>query len=206
MIDLTQIAGKWQKRWQEEGIFKTREDPKKKKYYVLEMYPYPSASFLHMGHVRNYTIGDVYARFRRMNGYNVLYPMGYDSFGLPAETAAKKEGIHPQIYTDRSIEKIMEYQKALGNSYDWDRVIASHDIDYYKWNQYFFNKMFALTLQGHNLLKTSYYNISSHGSNFRNTFEVRPEVPMVSLTLTYNFNNFRRVGNRPENVDVNVGG
>ncbi len=142
MIDLTQIAGKWQKRWQEEGIFKTREDPKKKKYYVLEMYPYPSASFLHMGHVRNYTIGDVYARFRRMNGYNVLYPMGYDSFGLPAETAAKKEGIHPQIYTDRSIEKIMEYQKALGNSYDWDRVIASHDIDYYKWNQYFFNKMF----------------------------------------------------------------
>ncbi|MEK6820245.1 MAG: class I tRNA ligase family protein, partial [Nanoarchaeota archaeon] len=107
-----------------------------------EMYPYPSASYLHMGHVRNYTIGDVFARFKRMNGFNVLYPMGYDSFGLPAETAAKHEGIHPKKYADSAIKKIMQYQKALGNSYDWSRVIWSHNPDYYKWNQYFFLKLY----------------------------------------------------------------
>src|SRR4030042_3549088 len=94
------------------------------------MYPYPSASFLHVGHVRNFTIGDVSARFKRMSGFNILYPMGYDSFGLPAETAAKKEGIHPKKYAETAIKKIMEYQKALGNSYDWSRTHASHDIDY----------------------------------------------------------------------------
>ena len=106
------------------------------------MYPYPSASFLHIGHVRNYTIGDVFARFKRMNKFNVLYPMGYDSFGLPAEIAAKKEGIHPEKYTAEAIKKIREYQKALGNSYDWNRILSSHDPDYYKWNQYFFLKMY----------------------------------------------------------------
>jgi len=106
------------------------------------MYPYPSASFLHMGHVRNYTIGDVYARYKRMNGFNVLYPMGFDSFGLPAETAAKKEGIHPKKYAEASIVKITEYLKALGNSYDWSKVIASHEPDYYHWNQFFFLKLF----------------------------------------------------------------
>jgi len=140
-INIQSIEKKWQKRWEEREIFKVKEDRKKKKYYVLEMYPYPSASFLHMGHVRNYTIGDVYARFKRMQGYNVLYPMGYDSFGLPAETAAKKEGVHPKVYTEHAIKKIMEYQKALGNSYDWSKIIASHDPNYYKWNQYFFLKM-----------------------------------------------------------------
>lgn len=142
MVDFNEIQKKWQQRWEKENIFKVTEDSKKPKYYVLEMYPYPSASFLHMGHVRNYTIGDIYARFKRMNGFNVLYPMGYDSFGLPAEIAAKKEGIHPKKYTDDAIAKIMEYQKALGNSYDWSRVISSHDPDYYKWNQYFFIKLF----------------------------------------------------------------
>ncbi|MCX6748595.1 MAG: leucine--tRNA ligase [Candidatus Pacearchaeota archaeon] len=139
--DFKKIEEKWQKEWEKAGCFQVKEDSKKKKYYVLEMYPYPSASFLHMGHVRNYTIGDVYARFRRMQGWNVLYPMGYDSFGLPAETAAKKEGIHPKKYTEAAIKKIMEYQKALGNSYDWTRTLASHEPDYYKWNQYFFLKL-----------------------------------------------------------------
>jgi leucyl-tRNA synthetase len=141
-MDFTEISKKWQKRWEEKKIFTVHEESKKPKYYVLEMYPYPSASFLHMGHVRNYTMGDVYARFKRMNGFNVLYPMGYDSFGLPAETAAKKEGIHPRIYADGAIKKIMEYQKALGNSYDWNRTLASHDPDYYRWNQYFFLKLY----------------------------------------------------------------
>ncbi|MDD5133131.1 MAG: class I tRNA ligase family protein [Candidatus Nanoarchaeia archaeon] len=139
---LLKIDKKWQKAWEDKKAFKVKEDPKKKKYYVLEMYPYPSASFLHMGHVRNYTIGDIYARFKRMQGFNILYPMGYDSFGLPAETAAKKEGIHPKKYAESSIKKIMEYQKALGNSYDWSRILSSHDVNYYKWNQYFFLKLF----------------------------------------------------------------
>lgn len=141
-FDFSAIERKWQKRWDESEVFKAKEG-KGEKYYVLEMYPYPSASFLHMGHVRNYTIGDVYARFKRMQGFNVLYPMGYDSFGLPAETAAKKEGVHPKKYTERSIKQIMAYQKALGNSYDWSRTLASHEVDYYKWNQYFFLKMYG---------------------------------------------------------------
>jgi len=140
-INFQKIEKKWQKKWEQAKIFEVKEG-KKKKYYVLEMYPYPSASFLHMGHVRNYTIGDVYARFKRMNGFNVLYPVGYDSFGLPAETAAKKQGIHPKKYAEKSMKKIMSYQKALGNSYDWTRLIYSHDPDYYKWNQYFFLKLF----------------------------------------------------------------
>ena len=141
-LNFSAIEKKWQKRWKEKKVFQVKENPKKKKYYLLEMYPYPSASFLHVGHVRNYTIGDVYARFKRMQGFNVLYPMGYDSFGLPAESASKKDGIHPKKYAEQSIKKIMEYQKALGNSYDWSRVIASHEPDYYKWNQYFFIKMY----------------------------------------------------------------
>jgi leucyl-tRNA synthetase len=141
-MDFKKIEQKWQKRWEKEKIFEVKEDKKKKKYYVLEMYPYPSASFLHMGHVRNYTIGDVFARFKRMQGFNVLYPMGYDSFGLPAETAAKKEGVHPKKYTEQAIKKIIEYLKALGNSYAWDRTLASHEPNYYKWNQYFFLKFF----------------------------------------------------------------
>ncbi|MFH1431555.1 MAG: class I tRNA ligase family protein, partial [Nanoarchaeota archaeon] len=141
-FNFSQIEKKWQEKWEKEKVFEVKESKSKKKYYVLEMYPYPSASFLHVGHVRNYTIGDVYARFRRMNGFNVLYPMGYDSFGLPAETAAKKEGIHPKKYAETSIKKIRAYQKALGNSYDWSRIIASHDPEYYKWNQYFFLKLY----------------------------------------------------------------
>jgi leucyl-tRNA synthetase len=140
-INFAKIEQKWQKEWQEKKVFEAKESGGEK-CYVLEMYPYPSANFLHMGHVRNYTIGDVYARFKRMNGFNVLYPMGYDSFGLPAETAAKKEGIHPKKYAETSIKKIMQYQKALGNSYDWSRLIKSHDPDYYKWNQYFFLKLY----------------------------------------------------------------
>jgi leucyl-tRNA synthetase len=141
-IKMIDIEKKWQEAWEKDKIFEVNEDSKKKKCYVLEMYPYPSASFLHMGHVRNYTIGDVFARFRRMQGYNVLYPMGYDSFGLPAEIAAKKQNIHPETYTNEAISQIMKYQKELGNSYDWSRTLASHEPQYYKWNQFFFIKMF----------------------------------------------------------------
>src|SRR3989344_1508898 len=139
-MDFKAIERKWQNAWKKEKAFKSVEDPKKNKFYALEMYPYPSASFLHMGHVRNFTIGDVVARFKRMQGFNVLYPMGYDSFGLPAENAAKKEGIHPKEYTERAIKQIIQYQKDLGNSYDWSRKISTHEPEYYKWNQYFFLK------------------------------------------------------------------
>jgi leucyl-tRNA synthetase len=142
MPDFKAIQDKWQKKWEEEQIFKVKEDKKKKKFYCLEMFPYPSASFLHMGHVRNYSIGDAIARFKRLNGYNVLYPMGYDSFGLPAENAAKKQKIHPREYTEDSISKITAYMKKLGLSYDWSRMIATHRPEYYKWNQYFFIKFY----------------------------------------------------------------
>ncbi len=136
--DFKKAEEKWQKAWEQKKIFKASEKSKKKKFYNLEMFPYPSASFLHMGHVRNYTIGDVMARFKRMQGFNVLYPMGFDSFGLPAENAAKKAGIHPKEYTEDAIKKIIEYMKALGNSYDWSRTISTHEPEYYKWNQWFF--------------------------------------------------------------------
>jgi len=134
--DFSKIEKKWQKRWEKEKVFKVKEG--KEKYYVLEMYPYPSGSGLHMGHAFNYVIGDIYARFMRMMGKNVLYPMGYDSFGLPAENAAIKAGVHPKEYTENAMKKYILQQKELGLSYDWDRMIYSHDPDYYKWNQYFF--------------------------------------------------------------------
>jgi len=140
-MDLNKIAKKWQKKWEEKGIFKAEEDSKKKKFYCLEMYPYPSSSSLHMGHARNYCIGDCFARYKRMQGFNVLYPMGYDSFGLPAENAAIKFKSHPKIFIDKAIESFVKQQKALGLSYDWSRMIMSHDQDYYKWDQWIFLKM-----------------------------------------------------------------
>ncbi len=145
-MDFKAVESKWQKSWEKSKIFKVRKNPKKNKFYCLEMFPYPSSSYLHMGHIRNYTIGDAIARFKRMQGFNVLYPMGYDSFGLPAENAAKKNGIHPKKYTEDAIKKITEYFKATGNSYDWSRVIATHEPKYYQWNQYFFLKFLEKNL------------------------------------------------------------
>lgn len=142
MPDYKEIQDKWQKAWEEKGIFRVKEDPKKRKFYCLEMFPYPSAAFLHMGHVRNYSIGDTIARYKRLKGFNVLYPIGYDSFGLPAENAAKKQKIHPRKYTEDAIKNIMKYQRELGFSYDFSRLIATHRPEYYKWNQYFFIKFF----------------------------------------------------------------
>jgi leucyl-tRNA synthetase len=140
MEDLNRIAAKWQKRWVDAKIFKVSEDPKKKKFYCLEMYPYPSGSGIHMGHTRNYAIGDAYARYKRMQGFNVLYPMGYDAFGLPAENAAIKHGIDPAEWTLNNIRTMETQQKLLGLSYDWDREIASCYEDYYRWNQWIFLK------------------------------------------------------------------
>ena len=140
-IDFKKIEKKWQSRWEKNKIFESKEN-KKNKFYVLEMYPYPSGGGLHMGHSRNYTIGDTYARFKRMRGFNVLYPMGFDSFGLPAENAAIKNKSHPKKFTEDAIKSFIIQQKALGLSYDWSRMIKSHSPDYYKWDQWIFLKMF----------------------------------------------------------------
>jgi leucyl-tRNA synthetase len=139
-INFLQIEKKWQKKWETGKIFEVKESGKKKKYFTLEMYPYPSSSGLHMGHALNYTIGDIYSRFKRMNGFNVLYPMGFDSLGLPAENAAIKAKSHPKKFTEQAIMNYIEQLKDLGLSYDWSRIIETHKPDYYKWNQYFFLK------------------------------------------------------------------
>ncbi|MBI2650249.1 leucine--tRNA ligase [Candidatus Woesearchaeota archaeon] len=141
MADFSEIAKKWQKKWEEKGIFKVKEDPKKRKFYCLEMYPYPSST-LHMGHLRNYSLGDALARYKRMQGFNVLYPMGYDAFGLPAENAAIKHGIDPEKWTFANMKTIRQQQKDMGFSYDWDREIASLYENYYKWNQWIFLKFY----------------------------------------------------------------
>ncbi|MEX2017292.1 MAG: class I tRNA ligase family protein, partial [Candidatus Pacearchaeota archaeon] len=133
------IEEKWQKEWEKKKIFEAKEG-KGKKYYVLEMFPYPSGSGLHMGHAFNYTLGDVYARFKRLQGWNVLYPMGYDSFGLPAENAAIKEKSHPKKFTEKAIANFIEQQKKIGLSYDWSKMVTTHSPEYYKWNQFFFLK------------------------------------------------------------------
>ena len=125
-----EIEAKWQKYWEENNCFETVEDDSKEKYYVLEMFPYPSGK-LHMGHVRNYSIGDIVARFKKMDGYNVLHPMGWDSFGLPAENAAIKHGIHPAKWTWENIAEMREQLKELGLSYDWNREVATCHEDYY---------------------------------------------------------------------------
>ena len=132
-----EIEQKWQKYWEENQCFKTVEDDSKEKYYCLEMFPYPSGK-LHMGHVRNYSIGDVVARFKKMDGYNVLHPMGWDSFGLPAENAAIKHGIHPSKWTWDNISEMRNQLKQLGLSYDWDREVATCHEEYYKWMQWIF--------------------------------------------------------------------
>ena len=136
------VEKKWQDRWEKKKIFQVKDSGKKKKFYVLEMFPYPSGNGLHMGHAFNYTIGDIYARFKRMNGFNVLYPMGYDSFGLPAENAAIEAKTHPKKFTEKSISNFIKQQKALGLSYDWSRMLKTSDPEYYKWNQFFFLKFF----------------------------------------------------------------
>ena len=135
--DFTSIEAKWQKIWAEEDAFRTVEDDSKEKYYVLEMFPYPSGK-LHMGHVRNYSIGDVIARYKKMAGYNVLHPMGYDSFGLPAENAAIQHNAEPAKWTFDNMDEMDRQLASMGLSYDWDRKVATCTPDYYKWTQWLF--------------------------------------------------------------------
>jgi leucyl-tRNA synthetase len=134
------IEAKWQKRWAEARVFESEADPSRPKYYVLEMLPYPSGT-MHMGHMRNYAIGDVVARVKRMRGYNVLHPMGWDAFGLPAENAAIKNKTHPRSWTNNNIAQFQRVLRRFGFSYDWRREISTCEPEYYRWNQWFFLRM-----------------------------------------------------------------
>ncbi len=140
--DHQQIEAKWQKHWQDNQTFKTPNDSQKPKYYVLDMFPYPSGSGLHVGHVEGYTATDILARYKRTKGFNVLHPMGWDSFGLPAEQYAIRTGTHPAISTKENIDTFRRQLRSLGFSYDWDREIATSDPTYYKWTQWIFTKLY----------------------------------------------------------------
>jgi len=135
------VEQKWQQRWQQDQTFRVTERSDKPKYYLLEMFPYPSGR-IHMGHVRNYAIGDVVARFKRMQGFNVLHPMGWDAFGMPAENAAIEHGTHPAKWTYENIDNMRQQLKRMGLSYDWQREFATCDPTYYHWEQLIFLKMF----------------------------------------------------------------
>ncbi|MBW2298592.1 MAG: class I tRNA ligase family protein, partial [Deltaproteobacteria bacterium] len=148
------IESKWQQAWEEERLFKVDTEPEKEKYYLLEMFPYPSGN-IHIGHVRNYTIGDVVARYKRMRGYNVLHPMGWDAFGMPAENAAIANNSHPATWTYENIANMRSQLKKIGFSYDWDRELATCRPEYYRWEQWLFLKMYA---NGLAYRKESYVN------------------------------------------------
>ncbi len=148
------VEPKWQKYWQERQLYKATADKSAKKFYCLEMFPYPSGK-IHMGHVRNYAIGDVIARYKRMQGYNVLHPMGWDAFGMPAENAAIKHNLHPSKWTYENMTYMKAQLNKLGLSYDWDREIATCSPEYYRWNQWFFIRMLE---KGLAYRKTSYVN------------------------------------------------
>ena len=136
-----EIEPKWQKAWEEARLFRATEDPSRPKYYCLEMFPYPSGR-IHMGHVRNYAIGDVVARYKWMRGFNVLHPMGWDAFGLPAENAAIEHGVHPSIWTAENIAYMKAQLEKMGCSYDWDRELTTSEPEYYRWEQQIFIRMF----------------------------------------------------------------
>lgn len=136
-----EIEKKWQKNWDESNLGKCDLNSSKPKFYNLCMYPYPSGD-LHMGHIRNYTIGDVITRYKKLTGHNVLSPMGWDSFGLPAENAAIKTGIHPKEFTENRMKNMKNQIIRLGSLYDWDREVAAHTEEYYKWTQYLFIQFF----------------------------------------------------------------
>ena len=141
--DFTAIEKNWQQFWQEHKTFKAKDcDAARPKYYVLDMFPYPSAQGLHVGHPEGYTASDIVARYKRMKGFNVLHPMGWDAFGLPAEQNAVKSGTAPKTTTQNNIDNIRRQIKSLGFSYDWDREVNTTDPDYYRWTQWIFLKFF----------------------------------------------------------------
>ena len=137
-----EIEQKWQANWKETGLYKTEIDHTKPKFYVLDMFPYPSGAGLHVGHPLGYIASDIYARYKRQKGYNVLHPMGYDAFGLPAEQYAIQTGQHPAITTEQNVKRYREQLDKIGFSFDWDRSFKTCDPDYYKWTQWTFIQLF----------------------------------------------------------------
>lgn len=140
--DHQKIERKWQTYWKQNKTFKTTLNANKPKYYVLDMFPYPSGAGLHVGHVEGYTATDIIARYKRAKGFNVLHPMGWDSFGLPAEQYAIRTGTHPSISTQKNIDNYRRQMQSIGLSYDWDREFATSSPDYYKWTQWIFTKLY----------------------------------------------------------------
>ncbi|MEG1861966.1 MAG: class I tRNA ligase family protein, partial [Oscillospiraceae bacterium] len=140
--DFKSTEAKWQKIWDEEKTFKTKEDYSMPKFYGLIEFPYPSGAGLHVGHPRSYTAMDIISRQKRLDGYNVMYTMGWDAFGLPTENFAMKNHIHPEIVTKNNIAKFKSQMKSLGLSFDWDREINTTDKDYYKWTQWIFLQLY----------------------------------------------------------------
>lgn len=145
--NFSEIEQKWQQRWVEQHTYKVSEDANRKKFYVLNMFPYPSGAGLHVGHPLGYIASDIYARYKRLNGYNVLNPMGYDAYGLPAEQYAIQTGQHPAVTTEKNIARYREQLDKIGFCFDWDREVRTCDPHYYHWTQWAFQKMF-----------NSYYN------------------------------------------------
>ncbi|MBO7396886.1 MAG: class I tRNA ligase family protein, partial [Bacteroidales bacterium] len=138
-----EIEKKWQRRWADEKTYKALSDSAKPKYYVLDMFPYPSGAGLHVGHPLGYIASDIFARYKRLRGFNVLHPMGYDAFGLPAEQYAIQTGQHPEKTTHDNVARYREQLDRIGFSFDWDREFRTSDPDYYKWTQWAFLKMFG---------------------------------------------------------------
>src|SRR3972149_5624778 len=140
------IEPKWRQKWEEAGTNKAVDFDKKPKYYCLDMFPYPSGEGLHVGHWRGYVLSDVWSRYKKMQGYNMLHPMGFDAFGLPAENYAIKTGVHPKESTQKNIENITRQLKEIGCMYDWSRYLSTHDPNYYKWTQWIFIELFKAGL------------------------------------------------------------
>ena len=136
------IEKKWQEKWEKTAIYKVVENLNKPKYYVLDMFPYPSGSGLHVGHPLGYISSDVFARYKTLKGYNVLHPMGFDAFGLPAEQYAIQKGVHPEITTEKNIETFVQQLKNIGLSYDWERTVNTSNPEYYRWTQWIFLQFF----------------------------------------------------------------
>jgi leucyl-tRNA synthetase len=140
--NFSEIEKKWQQYWADKQTFKTEIDGSRPKYYVLDMFPYPSGAGLHVGHPLGYIASDIYARYKRLRGFNVLHPMGYDAYGLPAEQYAIQTGQHPEITTRKNINRYREQLDKIGFSFDWSREVRTSDPAYYKWTQWVFIRMF----------------------------------------------------------------